>query len=255
MQCNVLRFEGPITRDVNLKILKLSGTHLKRKAYQYLILGIVCLFVLVVIFLTTDPILPLYFDLGRYNAVRALVMMFPLFGILVFFRLHRGYQRGFEGEKEVTQLLSSTLSDDYFLINDVQLVAGKRSNIDHIVLGPTGIFVLETKNHSGKIICYEDSWTGIGQNPSTQARVNALRVYKVIKASGIFVSKLPWVQAIVVFANKKVALDIRKKPDNVKVLKIDELTNYIIQETRRLSAQEIELISKEILNVHANLGS
>jgi len=237
-----------------LKILKLSGTYLKRKAYQYLIFVVLCLFVFVVIFLTTDPILPLYLDLGRYDTARVLVMIFPLIGVLVFYRLHRGYQRGFEGEKQVTNVLSSTLSDDYFLINDVQLVAGKRGNIDHVVLGPTGIFVLETKNHSGKIVCYEDSWTGIGQNPFTQARVNASRVYKVIKASGIFESKLPWIQAVAVFANKKVELDIRKAPSNVEVLKIDELTNYITQETRRRSAQEIESMSKEILNVHANGG-
>ena len=233
-----------------MKILKLSGTYLKRKAYQYLILGILCLFVFVAIFLTTDPKLPLYIDLGRYHTTRVLVMIFPLYGVLRFYRLHRAYQQGFEGEKQVTKVLSSTLSDDYFLINDVQLVAGKRSNIDHVVLGPTGIFVLETKNHSGKITCYGDSWTGIGQNPSTQARVNALRVYKVIRASGIFVSKLPWIQAVVVFANKKVELEVRKAPSKAKVLKIVELTNYITQETTRLSAQEIELMSKEILNMH-----
>lgn len=237
-----------------MKILKLSGTYLKRKAYQYLVSGILCLFVLVVISLTTDPILPLYIDLGRYDNARVLVMIFPLIGVLVFYRLHRAYQKGIEGEKQVTQVLSSTLSDDYFLINDVQLVAGKRGNIDHIVLGPTGIFVLETKNHRGKIICYEDSWTGIGQNPFTQARWNASTVYKVIKASGILASKPPWIKAVAVFANKKVELDRRKAPSNPKVLKIDELTNYITQETRCLSAQEIELMSKEILNVHANGG-
>ncbi len=234
-----------------MKILKPSGNYLKRKAYHYLILGILCLFVLVVIFLTTDPILPLYINLGRYDTARVVVMIFPLIGVLVFYRLHRGYQQGFEGEKQVTKVLSSALSDDYFLINDVQLVAGKGSNIDHIVLGPTGIFVLETKNHSGKIVCYEDSWTGIGQNPFTQARVNASRVYKVIKASEIFEAKLPWIQAVVVFANKKVELDRRKAPSNVEVLKIDELTNYITRETRRLSAHEIESMSKEILNAHA----
>jgi len=235
-----------------LKILKPSGNYLKRKAYQYLILGILCLFVFVVMFLTADPIFPLHIDLGRYDNARVVVMIFPLIGVLVFYRLYRGYQQGFEGEKQVTKVLSSTLSDDYFLINDVQLVAGKRSNIDHIVLGPTGIFVLETKNHSGKIVCYEDSWTRVGQNPFTQARANASIVYKVIKASGIFESNLPWIQAVAVFANKKVELDRRKAPSNPEVLKIDELNNYMTQERRRLSAQEIESISKEILNAHAS---
>jgi len=182
-------------------------------------------------------------------------MIFPLIGVLYFYRLNRSYQKGFEGEKQVTEVLSSTLSDDYFLINDVQLVTGKKSNIDHIVLGPTGIFVLETKNHRGKIICSGDSWTRIGQNPFTQARFNASTVYKVIKASGIFVSKPLWIKAVAVFANKKVELDRRKAPSKVEVLKIDELTNYIIQETRCLSAQEIELMSREILKVHANVES
>jgi hypothetical protein len=109
---------------------------------------------------------------------------------------------------------------------------------------------LETKNHRGKIVCYGDSWTGIGQNPFTQARFNASRVHKVIKASEFFESKL-WVQAVVVFANKEVELDRRKAPFNVRVLKIEELTNYITQEKTRLSPQEIELMSKEILNVHS----
>jgi hypothetical protein len=206
--------------------------------------------VLVVIFLSTDPSLPLYIDLGRYNTARAIAMIFPLFGVWFFLREHLGYRQGFEGEKQVTAVLSSNLSDEYFLINDVQLVAGKRSNIDHVVLGPTGIFVLETKNHSGKIVCYEDSWKRVGQNPFAQARANASIVYKVIKTSGIFESKPPWIQAVVVFANKKVELDRRKAPSNVEVLKIDELTNYITREPRRLSAQEIESNSKGILNAH-----
>jgi len=41
-----------------------------------------------------------------------------LFGVWFFLREHRSYQQGFEGEKQVTKVLSSTLSDDYFLIND-----------------------------------------------------------------------------------------------------------------------------------------
>jgi hypothetical protein len=53
-------------------------------------------------------------------------MIVPLIGVLFFYRLHRSYQQGFEGGKQVTKVLSSTLSDDYFLINDVQLVAGKK---------------------------------------------------------------------------------------------------------------------------------
>ena len=61
----------------------------EKKSVQVLNLGILCLFVFVVIFLTTDPILPLYIDLGRYDTTRVVVMIFPLIGVLVFCRLHR----------------------------------------------------------------------------------------------------------------------------------------------------------------------
>jgi len=194
--------------------------------------------------------MPLYIDLGRYDTARALAMVIPLIMAYFFYGRHQSYRRGFAGEKQVIKALSSTLSDDYFLINDVKLVAGKGSNIDHIVLGPTGIFVLETKNHRGKITIRGDSWKGVGQNPFAQARFNAWSVYEVIRASGIFALKLPWFQAVVVFANKKVELEVHEAPSKVEVLKINELTNYITKETRHPSAQEIELMSKEILNVH-----
>ena len=107
---------------VNLKIFKLSGTYLKRKAFQYLISGVLCLFVFVVIFLTTDPKLPFYFDLGRYDTIRVLAMIFPLIGVLVFYRQHRCYQRGFEGEKQVTKVLSSTLDGALRLSNSTFLL-------------------------------------------------------------------------------------------------------------------------------------
>ena len=234
-----------------MKILKPSGTYLTRKAHKYLILWVVCLFVFVVISLTTVPVSPLYVDLGSYDTARVLIMVFPGVGVLVFYRLYRSYQLGFAGEEQVTQTLSAALSNDYSLINDVKLIAYKGGNIDHIVLGPTGIFVLETKNYSGKIACYGDSWKGIHQSPSAQARINASRTYKVIKASGMFASKLPWVQPVVVFPDRKVELDIRRPPSGVEVLKIDDLPNYITHELRRLAAQEIELVGKEILDVDA----
>jgi hypothetical protein len=43
----------------------------------------------------------------------------------------------------VTQILSA-LDDNYVLINDAMFSDGY-GNIDHIVLAPNGIFVIETK--------------------------------------------------------------------------------------------------------------
>ena len=65
-------------------------------------------------------------------------------------------RKGWEGEQRVAWELSR-LNDEFLLLNDVTL-PGVRGNIDHILVGPTGVFVFETKNYSGKYVCYEDRW-------------------------------------------------------------------------------------------------
>jgi len=53
--------------------------------------------------------------------------------------------RGAGGENRVAQVLSK-LSDDFCVINDLSTPHG---NIDHVVVGPTGVFVLDAKAWRG----------------------------------------------------------------------------------------------------------
>jgi hypothetical protein len=53
------------------------------------------------------------------------------------------------GEASVAERLRS-LSDEYFLLNDVVL-PGHLGNIDHVVIGPCGVVVIETKNVYGLV--------------------------------------------------------------------------------------------------------
>ena len=68
----------------------------------------------------------------------------------------RRVQHGAQGEEEVTQLLSR-LPDDYIRVNDVALPRGL-GNVDHVVLGPCGIVVIETKRYQGHIVCRRGQW-------------------------------------------------------------------------------------------------
>ncbi|MBW1796517.1 MAG: thermonuclease family protein [Deltaproteobacteria bacterium] len=62
-----------------------------------------------------------------------------------YFRRYRNWGKGILGEEMVVETLTP-LDNSYVLINDVLLPEGK-GNIDHILVGPTGIFVIETKNY------------------------------------------------------------------------------------------------------------
>lgn len=83
--------------------------------------------------------------------------------------------KGALGELKVIQNLHE-LSDDYYLFNDLHLELKdyikfngsslKSAQIDHLVVGPTGVFVIETKNWSEQYVQYvfnDESYTPYDQ--------------------------------------------------------------------------------------------
>jgi hypothetical protein len=64
------------------------------------------------------------------------------------------YLSGDHGELLVAEELSH-LPDSYAILPDVML-PGKRGNFDYVVIGPDAIFLIEVKNHSGRIYASHD---------------------------------------------------------------------------------------------------
>ena len=58
------------------------------------------------------------------------------------------WRRGAEAE-EATALLLSRLPRRYAIFHDRQ-VPGSRANLDHLVVGPTGVWVIDTKTRTGR---------------------------------------------------------------------------------------------------------
>jgi Nuclease-related domain len=57
------------------------------------------------------------------------------------------WDRGATGEEEIGRLLRG-LGDGWFTLHDIDT---GRGNIDHVVIGPGGLFTIETKSHRGRI--------------------------------------------------------------------------------------------------------
>jgi hypothetical protein len=208
-----------------------------------------CLIVFgLVLFLVILKIL-LTFRVDLFDEAALLASLVPMAGFYVFLRRYHVYGGGLEGEKRVVKLLSSTLSDDYYLLNGMHFCKGGE-DVDHVVLGPNGVFVIETKNWSGAITCNGDSWQRHGKrntgSPSEQAKKNAARIRRAVEASG----KIPfsvWVEAIVVFTNNNTDLHINNP--TVLILKLHQLSNYITthkNDSNRYTIQQLEQIRKEI---------
>jgi hypothetical protein len=61
----------------------------------------------------------------------------------------RSWYRGALGEIEVAEVLSK-LGPEWTVLHAVPVGSGS-SDIDHVVIGPAGVFTINTKNHTGKV--------------------------------------------------------------------------------------------------------
>jgi hypothetical protein len=229
--------------------MKGSSNYLKNQVRKNLAKAILCLVLFGLIFFALSLRVLFTLSLSIFEEAGLLVSLVPLIAFYFYLRKYRIYSGGWEGEKQVAKLLSSKLSDDYILINDLYLHNG---DIDHIVLGPSGIFVLETKNWNGDITCNGDEWQRVGKrnfkgSPSRQVKRNAAKIKHIIDSSQAFRSLGVWVEGIVVFTNNHATLHLNNP--TVFILKLPQLPNYITTHgsSNNYSGQQIEAIGKEIL--------
>jgi hypothetical protein len=103
--------------------------------------------------------------------VTLLAPLYPVFGwilllivLLGVFKLFKPFLKGKLGEFAVATHVKLYLKDpQYILLNDLTLPdgAGATTQIDHLLLSPYGIFVIETKNYKGWIFGseHQKQWT------------------------------------------------------------------------------------------------
>ena len=114
---------------------------------------------------------------------------------------------GERGEHLVSQFLSydpnSIVFNDIILVNDK---TKKSSQIDHVVIRPNGVFVIETKNYAGRVYGSDSQreWTQVLAYGETKNRFynpikqNATHIYflaKVLKQHNIYVSVIMFPRA------------------------------------------------------------
>lgn len=89
------------------------------------------------------------------------IIVIAFFIIAIILRYNQSAIKGKYGERKVSAILMS-LPSDYYLFNDVYIQINDRSTqIDHVIISPYGVFVIETKNYTGWIFGSEHAefWT------------------------------------------------------------------------------------------------
>lgn len=158
------------------------------------------------------------------------IVGFICFGIFMIW-YNSPKQKGKRGEKQVYNKLMK-LSDDYTIINDVVLYTKSgTTQVDHVVVSPYGIFVIETKNLCGDIYGNDErqEWTQMIVN----RYVTKNRFYNPVKQSlghvrhiKNMLKEFPFIPIVpvVVFTDRA---NLRIEKSQYDVMYTDELLDFI----------------------------
>lgn len=143
--------------------------------------------------------------------------------------------RGIEGEAVVTEVLGR-LPEGYFLVNDV-LLPGRRGNVDHVLIGPCGVIVIETKRYSGVIACRRERWFVNGRpirSLTRQVADAAMSVKQFLTEAcpALRLTALHRVERIIVFADPLCRLEV-DPPRNTLVVRASELLGIVLEKGRQ----------------------
>ena len=148
------------------------------------------------------------------------------------------YELGTVGEMRVAKILTE-LPDDYYVINGLSTDGG---DLDHVVIGPTGVFVVDAKHWRGVVsadgtgeLLLNDNITSKPEISRFVGRMMGTRDRVRRHERGIE----PFYQAV--FAFTRARLDVKPGcTGNVKCLRDDELLDYVQDEKhgKQLSPSE-----------------
>jgi hypothetical protein len=61
------------------------------------------------------------------------------------------WQRGAAGERRTAHLLERLTGDGYVLFHDLAVPGNTSANVDHLVIGPSGVFIIDSKQWTGSV--------------------------------------------------------------------------------------------------------
>ncbi len=158
----------------------------------------------------------------------------------------RQLRQAAEGEKVVGQFLERLRGNGYQVFHDI---VGEGFNLDHILIGPAGVFTVETKTLSkpsrgdARIVYDGERITADGfeldRNPVIQAKAQARWLYGLLKES---TGKSFAIRPIVVFPGWYVEYAPGAGRD-IWVLEPKALPSYLAKEPAALTSEDIRLAS------------
>ena len=146
---------------------------------------------------------------------------------------------GIEGE-EITAKVLESLGNDYKVLHSIPLEFNKK-DLDHIIVGPTGVFLVNSKNYRSKSLLIDNEYIIYNKKRYTDPidiRRDSDLVEKLFKIK---------VNPILCLINNN---NLKIKSSNItKVLHVNKILDYIEKKERIYSNEQVIKIYNEMSNI------
>lgn len=159
----------------------------------------------------------------------------------------KAFSRGAHGEDQVAKTLQ-TLPDTFYVIHDLATPFG---NVDHAVVGPTGVFLIDTKSWRGVVTSDGKGELLVNGKPTGKREVRAFiaRIMSIRDKVHVLVPKIDvFYQAVFVFTSARVDANFGTT-GSLHCLREDQLRDYILDTKfrRALTATEVQTLAQAFL--------
>lgn len=154
----------------------------------------------------------------------------------------RAWRRGADGEEAVAKRLAKLDSGSWRVLHSVPVGAGD-SDIDHVVIGPGGVYTLNTKNHLGKNVVVNAKYVRVDGHPQQYVR-NSIhesdRAARLLSARCGF--PVPVTGVVVMLADELV---VKAQPSGVHVVGRRDIARWLKKRPVTLGADDVQRIFEQ----------
>jgi len=172
--------------------------------------------------------------------------------------IYAAYKKGYQGERLMEDQLDEIRKAGFDVFHDFALKDEHgMENIDHIIVGPPGVFTLETKNWTAKgglqdhRITFDGTQLKIGDHVQEEKVLKQPR-RQAAKLQGILqpvIKKPLWVVPILCFRDRYVQLT-RFNPTGLQVVNQRGLGSFILSRDQKLTPDELRKITAKLRSMN-----
>ena len=172
---------------------------------------------------------------------------------------------GIRGEAATAGIVSALPDGFVGFQNVVVTFEGQKSEMDMVVVGPTGVYIIETKNHNGTIYGGYADRNWIQHKVGRRGSPYQNEIYSPVKQVGTHIYRLAnylrshgarvHVDGMVYFSNSETVLQLSGKPDKIPVFSASgsdyaSINRYIVSGPTTLDSAAINKVCNLLNQAH-----